>query len=76
MRRGFALLDGRLEANQVFLQGAFRTVNVVSRFRGRKFEIELEGDVVTALRKRARRKGVPVGRLASSILRRQLVSGQ
>ncbi len=56
--------------------GAFRTVKVVSRFRGRKFEIELEGDVVTVLRKRARRKGVPVGRLASSILRRQLVSGQ
>jgi len=29
---------------------AFRTVNVTNRFRGRRFEIEIEGDVVTAPR--------------------------
>ena len=52
---------------------AFRTVHVVSKFRGRRFEIEIEGDVVTALRKWARRQGVTPGRLASSVLRHQLV---
>lgn len=52
---------------------ALRTVNVVSSYQGRRVEIELEGDVVTALRKRARRRGVTVGSLASSLLRRQLV---
>ena len=51
-----------------------KPVDVVGKFRGRRFEIEIEGDVVTALRERARRRGVTVGRLASSLLRRQLVS--
>ena len=51
-----------------------KTVNVACKFRRRRFEIEIEGDVVTALRERARRRGVTVGRLASSLLRRQLVS--
>ena len=52
--------------------GAFRTVPVVGQFRGRRFEIEIEGDVVAALRQRARRRGTTPGRLASSLLRRQL----
>jgi hypothetical protein len=52
---------------------AFRTVPVVGQFRGRRFEIEIEGDVVAALRQRARRRGITPGRLASSLLRRQLV---
>ena len=51
---------------------AFQTVQAVSKFRGRRFEIEIEGDVLTALRQRARRRGVTPGRLASSMLRRQL----
>lgn len=52
--------------------GSFRTVKVVSEFRNRHFEIPIDGDVAIRLQRRARRAGVPPGRLASQILRKEL----
>ena len=50
----------------------FRTVKVVSEFRNRHYEITIDGDVAFRLQKRARRAGVPPGRLASDLLRKEL----
>ena len=51
----------------------FRNVEVVTKFRARHFEIEIDGDVAQALRAQARRTGVTVSRLASDLLRQKLV---
>ena len=53
---------------------AFRTVEVESEFRSRHYEVELEEEVIKKLQARARQKGVTVSRLASDLLREQLVS--
>jgi len=53
---------------------AFRTVEVEAEFRGRRYEVELEEDVALALRERAKKEGLPIGRLASELLRRQLAA--
>ncbi len=50
------------------------TVTFVSQLRRRRFEIEIEPDVVKVLETKARKKGVAVGRLASDLLRRQLAT--
>ena len=50
----------------------FRTIKVVSEFRNRHFEIPIDGDVVIRLRQRARRARMPLGRLASQLLRKEL----
>lgn len=55
---------------------AFRTVNVSTEFRSRRYEVELEPDVVTELRSRARRRGVKPGSLANDLLRKQLGSSR
>jgi len=47
-------------------------VKVVSEFRGRHYEIEIEENVAQALRKAARQKGVTASRLASDLLRQRL----
>ena len=52
--------------------GKFRTVKVVSEFRNRHYEIPIDGDVALRLQQRARKAGVPPGRLASELLRKQL----
>jgi hypothetical protein len=52
--------------------GKFRTVKVVSEFRNRHYEIPIDGDVAIRLQQRARRAGVPPGRLASELLRKEL----
>jgi len=52
----------------------FRTVKVVSEFRNRHYEIPIDGDVAISLQQRARRAGVPSGRLASDLLRKDLRS--
>jgi hypothetical protein len=49
-----------------------RSVTVVSQLRRRRFEIEIEPDVLSILETKARKKGVTVGRLAGDLLRRQL----
>lgn len=54
----------------------FRTVKVTTEFRGRHYEIELEADVVRALRAQARKKGLTVSRLASDLLRRQVATSK
>jgi aryl-alcohol dehydrogenase-like predicted oxidoreductase len=51
---------------------AFRTVKMVSELRGRRYEIELDADIVAALKTQARRKGVSLSQLASDLLRKQL----
>jgi predicted phosphatase len=53
---------------------AFRTVELESEFRSRHYEVELEEEVIKKLRAQARQKGVTVRRLASALLREQLVS--
>jgi hypothetical protein len=53
---------------------AFRTVEVESEFKSRHYEIELDEEVVSKLRDQANQKGVSVSRLASDLLREQLVS--
>ena len=53
---------------------AFGTVEVESELRGRRYEVELEEEVIRKLRAQARQKGVTVSRLASDLLREQLVS--
>ena len=54
--------------------GAFRTVKVVSEFRNRHYEIPIDGDVALKLREKALKAGVPLGRLASDILRKELTA--
>ncbi|MEK6303490.1 MAG: CopG family antitoxin [Acidobacteriota bacterium] len=53
---------------------AFRTVEVTSELRQRHFEVEIDSDVVSKLRARAKRKKVSLGNLASDLLRQQLSS--
>ena len=50
----------------------FRTVEVTAELRARHFEIEIEEDVVEALQHRAKQQGVPIGHLASNLLREKL----
>jgi len=52
--------------------GRFRTVKVVGEFRNRHYEVPIDGDVAIRLQQRARRAGVPSGRLASELPRKQL----
>jgi len=49
-----------------------RPVKVVSEFRGRRYQIEIEEGVADALRKEAKIKGVTPSRLASELLRQRL----
>ena len=53
---------------------AFRTIELESEFRSRHYEVELEEEVIRKLRAQARQKGVSISRLASDLLREQLVS--
>ena len=53
--------------------GEFRTVKVVSEFRNRHYEFPLDSDVAVCLRQRAKKAGVPPGRLASKLLRKELL---
>lgn len=53
---------------------AFQPVTVQAEFRRRHYEVEIDKDVLFALREQARRTGVPVSRLASDMLRRQIAA--
>ena len=57
-----------------YYPGKFRTVKVVSELRNRHYEIPIDSDVIIRLQERARRAGVPPGRLASDLLRKDLRS--
>lgn len=49
-----------------------RPVKVVSEFRERRYEIEIDESVAQVLRKAARKKGVTPSRLASELLKQRL----
>ncbi len=53
--------------------GAFSSVEVRTEFREQCYEVELDEDVVLMLRERARSLGVTTGRLASDLLRQQIL---
>ncbi len=53
---------------------AFRTVETEAELRERHYEVEVDEDVISLLRQRARERGVSASRLASDMLRRQLVA--
>ena len=53
---------------------AFRTVDVVTEFRGRHYEVEIDEDVIKLLRAKAQQKGVTVSHLVSDLLRQQLAT--
>jgi len=55
---------------------AFRTVKVVSEIRQRRYEIEIDEDLVRPLRARARKKRVTPSHLASHIPRERLASSK
>ena len=57
----------------VYLQDS-HPVKVISEFRGRRYEIEIDESVAKILRKTARKKGVTPSRLANDLLRQRLVT--
>lgn len=53
---------------------AFEDVEVHAELRKRHFEVELDKDVMKALRKQAKKLGVSTSRLASDLLRQQIAT--
>ena len=51
---------------------AFSDVDVEFDIKGRRFEIDIDEDVVQLLKEKASRSKIPIGRLASRLLRRDL----
>jgi hypothetical protein len=54
---------------------AFETVEVEAEFRGRRYEVELDEDVIQVLREKAQERGVTVNHLANDMLRQQIMPG-
>lgn len=52
----------------------FHPVTLRTEFRKRHYEVEIDKNVLFALRERARRTGVPVSRLANDMLRSQIAA--
>lgn len=50
----------------------FRTIEVTTELRSRRFEIEIDEVVAKALQAKAQTRGVTADRLATELLRRQL----
>ena len=54
---------------------AFQTVDVEEvALRQRRYEVEIDEDVVRMLQEQARKRALPISRLASDLLRQQLLS--
>ena len=53
---------------------SFEDVKVEAELRKRHYELEVDEDLMKALRQKAKTLGVPVSRLASDLLRRQIPS--
>jgi predicted DNA binding CopG/RHH family protein len=51
----------------------FRTVDVETELRKRHYEVEVDEDVIRVLKKKAHELGVPISRLASEMLRKELL---
>lgn len=50
----------------------FQTVDAQTELRKRHYEVEVDEDVIKVLKKKAHKLGVPISRLASEMLRREL----
>ena len=50
----------------------FEDVEVKSELRRRHYEVEIDAELIKELRKRARKKSVPMKRLVNDMLRRQI----
>ncbi|MFQ6114583.1 MAG: CopG family antitoxin [bacterium] len=51
---------------------AFQDVEVKTEFRKRHYEVEVDEDVMKALRKQAQKLGISTSRLANDLLRRHI----
>ena len=51
---------------------AFQTVEVEAELRKRHYEVEIDEDVVNVLKERAQKLGIPLSRLVTDILRKQI----
>ncbi len=51
---------------------AFQDVDVKAEFRKRHYQVEVDDDIVKALRKQAQKRGISVNRLVNEILRKQI----
>lgn len=54
--------------------GDFKDVDVVVDLKGRRFEIEIDEDVMDMLRKKARKNRTGAAKLASRLLRKELTA--
>ena len=52
----------------------FQTVEVQAELRQRHYDVEIEQDIIQVLRERARKNGISVSHLVSSMLRQQISS--
>ena len=52
--------------------GSFETVGVQSEFRRRRYEVEIDEDLMTQLAELAQRRGIPVSELVSNLLRENI----
>lgn len=50
----------------------FETVSVEAELKRRRFEVEIDEDVMKALHERAQKLGIPVSRLVSEMLREKI----
>lgn len=54
---------------------AFETVEVEAELRRRRYEIEIEEDLIVILRERAQELGTTVDQLANEMIRERVISG-
>ncbi|MFQ5706932.1 MAG: CopG family antitoxin [bacterium] len=51
---------------------SFQDVKVQAQFQKRHYEVEVDEDLMKALRKQAQKLGVPISQLTNDLLRRQI----
>jgi hypothetical protein len=54
----------------------FEVIAVEAKFKGRRYEVEIDEDVIKLLRQRAQKLGVSVSYLTNDMLRRQIMPGR
>jgi predicted DNA binding CopG/RHH family protein len=52
---------------------AFQTVEAKTEFRRRRYEVEVDEELMKALRQRAQKRGIPIKRLVNDMLRQQII---
>lgn len=50
----------------------FRTVDAQTELRKRHYEVEVDEDIIEVLKTKAHKRGVPISRLVSDMLRKQI----